>query len=174
MTGPLLLVIVAALLAGCGGATPTPTATGGAGTPGPRPPSWPGTAVLAIVKLGGIDGEIAKAGRDFITASEVKDVALMWGAADGLTKVIGDLDLSVEHLAAWDRTAVLAGHLATAYPLMLDGATLLRDSIVAGDADGVEEGSRQLAAGLTAYAPARPILAELVPEALLQQRNLNL
>jgi len=57
---------------------------------------------------------------------------------------------------------------------MLEGATLLRDSITAGDVSGVEEGSRKLAEGLVAYAPARPILADLVPQALLQQRHFNL
>jgi hypothetical protein len=171
-----LLVVIAALLAACSaGPTPSPSAsTGPDGSPGPKPTRWPGTAVLAVIKLGGADGEIAKAGQDFITAAETNDVALLWGAADGLIPVVEDLVPSVDPLEGFDLTAELAEHLRTAYPLMLEGATLLRDSIPAGDAAGVEEGSRKLAEGLTAYAPARAILAELVPEALLQQRILNL
>lgn len=174
---PLVLAVaLAVLVAACGSST-TPGPDGSSapdGSAGPKPSRWPGTAVLAIIKLGGTDGEIAKAGRDFITAADAGDVAAMWGAADGLIPVLSDLALSVDHLAAWDETAVLAGHLRVAFPLMLQGATQLRDSITAGDATGVEDGSRKLAQGLTAYAPARAILAELVPEALLQQRNLNL
>ena len=171
-----VVVAVAALVAACGSSTtPVPNGSGDPdGSAGPQPSRWPGTAVLAIIKLGGIDGEIAKAGRDFMTAADTGDVAAMWGAADGIIPVLDDLSLSVEHLAEWDKTAVLAGHLRAAFPLMLEGATQLRDSITAGDPTGVEAGSLKLAQGLTAYGPARAILAELLPEALLQQRNLSL
>ncbi len=171
--GVLLLALV---IVACGSsATASPrTSASPDGSAGPKPSRWPGTAVLAIIKLGGIDGEIAKAGRDFITAADARDVEAMWGAADGLIPVVSDLTLSVQHLAEWDKTTELAGYLETAYPLMLEGATQLRDSITAGDSAGVEEGSRKLAEGLTAYSPARAILADLVPEALLQQRVLNL
>lgn len=172
------MAAVAALIVACGSsATPPPSTSPSPGPDGstvPRPSRWPGTAVLAIIKLGGIDGEIAKAGADLAKAADESDVAAMWGAADGLIPVIQDTSLSVEHLAAWDETAELAGYLQEAYPLMLEGATQLRDAITAGDSAGVQEGSRKLAQGLTEYAPARPILADLVPEALLQQRNLNL
>lgn len=169
-------MLLAVLVVACGGtATQTPTPSGTPdGSAGPKPSRWPGTAVLAIVKLGGIDGEIAKAGRDFITAADARDVEAMWGAADGLIPVVSDLSLSVQHLAEWDKTADLAGYLQTAYPLLLEGATQLRDAITAGDSAGVEAGSRKLADGLNAYSPARAILADLVPEALLQQRNLSL
>lgn len=178
LTALIALVALAVLLAACGSASsPTPTSSPGSGPDGsavPRPSRWPGTAVLAIIKLGGIDGEIAKAGADLAKAADAGDPAAMWGAADGLIPVLEDTQLSVEHLAAWDETAELAAVLQEAYPLMLEGATQLRDAITAGDGAGVEEGSRTLAQGLTAYAPARPIIADLVPEALLQQRNLNL
>jgi len=171
-------VALAVLLVACGaGSTPDPgpSSTGAPdGSAAPRPSRWPGTAVLAIIKLGGIDGEIAKAGEDFVKAVDAGDPAAMWGAADGLIPVLEDTSLSVQHLAAWDNTEELAGYLQRAYPLMLEGATQLRDSITAGDTQGVQEGSLKLAQGLTEYAPARPILADLVPEALLQQRNLNL
>lgn len=174
----LVMVGVVMLLAACGSAsTPTPATSPSSGPDGsadPRPSRWPGTAVLAVIKLGGIDGEIARAGADLAKAADAGDPAAMWGAADGLIPVLEDTSLSVEHLAAWDETAELAGYLQKAYPLMLEGAIQLRDSITAGDSAGVHEGSVKLAQGLTEYAPARPILATLVPEALLQKRNLNL
>lgn len=171
-----LLVVIAGLLVACSaGATPTPNQSGDPdGTPRPKPTFWPGTVVLAVIKLGGADGEIAKAGQDFITAADTGDVELLWGAADGLIPVVEDLVPSVDPLEGYELTAELGTHLRTAYPLMLEGATLLRDSIVAGDGAGVEEGSRKLAEGIAAYAPARAILAELVPQALLMQRTLNL
>lgn len=171
-----LVVLVLVLVAACGSSvTPAPSSTATPdGSGAPRPSRWPGTAVLAVIKLGGIDGEIAKAGQDFIAAADAGDPALMWGAADGLIPVLEDTPLSVEHLAAWDETADLAAILQAAYPLMLEGAMQLRDAIAAGDARAVEEGSAKLAKGLTTYAPARPIIADLVPEAILQQRVLNL
>ncbi|MBI2764175.1 MAG: hypothetical protein HYX54_10640 [Chloroflexi bacterium] len=177
---PSILYLVV-LVTACGGAataTPasSPTATGSdpAGSPAPKPPRWPGTAVLAVIKLAGADGEIAKAGKDFMTAANSNDLRLMWGAADGLIPVVQDLVSSVDPLERFNKTAELAGYLRKAYPLLIEGATLLRDSITAGDATGVEEGSRKLAEGLNAYAPARAILSDLVTEALLQQRILNL
>ncbi|MEO8469942.1 MAG: hypothetical protein ABI573_09780 [Chloroflexota bacterium] len=154
--------------------SPEPLQTSGSGTPGPNPTRWPGTVVLAIIKMGEIDGEIAKAGKDLAAAADTQDVAAMRGAADGLIPVIKDVQPSVDPLLRWDRTKVLAGYLQTAYPLMLDGATQLRDALTAGDAAGVEAGSQKLAAGLNAYAPARALLVDLVPEALLQKRNFNL
>ena len=154
--------------------SPDPGQTNGSGTPGPNPSHWPGTVVLAVIKIGEIDGEIAKAGNDLAAAADTQDVAAMRGAADGLIPVIKDVLSSVDPLQQWDRTKVLADYLQTAYPLMLDGATELRDALTAGDAAGVEAGSQKLAAGLKAYAPARAILVDLVPEALLQKRTFNL
>jgi hypothetical protein len=169
------MVLVAIIVAACGStASPAPVVSGSPGSPQPKPTSWPGPAVLAIIKLGGADGEIAKAGQDFTAAADASDIAALWGAADGLVPVIEDLISSVDPLEQWDMTADLGAVLRKAYPLMLEGATLLRDSIIAGDVAGVEEGSRKLAEGLAAYAPARPILADLVPQALLQQRHFNL
>lgn len=174
--GTLVLVVSA-----CGASataspstSPEPGQTGTSGTPGPNASRWPGTVVLAVIKIGGIDGEIAKAGKDLAAAADAQDVAAMRGAADGLIPVIEDVLSSVDPLDQWDRTKELAGYLRTAYPLMLDGATQLRDALTAGDSAGVEAGSQKLAAGLEAYAPARAILVDLVPEALLQKRNFNL
>ena len=172
---------VAVVVSGCGASatvspstSPEPGQTSGSGTPGPNPSHWPGTVILAVIKIGEIDGEIAKAGNDLAAAADTQDVAAMRGAADGLIPVIQDVLSSVDPLQQWDRTTVLAGYLQTAYPLMLDGATQLRDALTTGDAAGVEAGSQKLAAGLKAYAPARAILVDLVPEALLQQRVYNL
>lgn len=178
---PTVLVVLAGVVAACGTVvstspvgSPGEDATGGPTSPAPKPSHWPGTAVLAVIKLAGADGEIAKAGQDFQTAANSDDVALMWGAADGLIPVVQDLIPSIDPLEGFDKTAELAGYLRKAYPLLIEGATLLRDSITAGDVAGVEEGSRKLADGLIAYAPARAILSDLVIEALLQQRILNL
>jgi len=171
----MVALVLAALVTACGGtSSPTPVTSAIPASPAPKPTPWPGPAVLAIIKLGGADGEIAKAGRDFTAAADASDVAALWGAADGLIPVIEDLISSVDPLEQWDKTAELGADLRGAYSLMLEGATLLRDSITAGDVAGVEEGSRKLAEGLVAYAPARPILADLVPQALLQQRHFNL
>ena len=169
-------LLLAGVVAACGGTTssPSPVVSAGTESPGPKPSRWPGTAVLAVIKLAGADGEIAKAGQDFITAADANDVALMWGAADGLIPVVEDLIPSVDPLERFDKTKELAEHLRKAYPLLVEGATLLRDSITAGDVPGVEEGSRKLAEGLTAYSPARAILNNLLLEAILQQRILNL
>ena len=170
------LAVVVLVAAACGTtSTPGPSATTDpSGSNRPKPTHWPGTAVLAVIKLGGADGEIAKAGKDFAAAAAASDVAALWGAADGLVPVIEDLIPSVEPLEEYSLTAELGKDLRKAYPLMLEGARDLRDGIAAGNAQQVEEGSAKLAEGLAAYGPARSILADLVPQALLQQRNFTL
>lgn len=103
-------LLLASLVIACGtsvsppasGASPTiglPGSSGGglpAGSPGalgpdPSRPRWPGTTVLAVIALGAADGEIQKAGADLQKAADTEDLKAMWGAADGLAKMIDGL-----------------------------------------------------------------------------------
>jgi hypothetical protein len=182
--GLATLVLTAVLVAACGPgvgspspsavatASPVPSGSGGAVVPGSEPTRWPGTVVEAVMALAKADAEIQAAGADLGAAAAYEDLEAMWGAADGLVTLLGRLQTQVPRIADYPLTAQLAKAYDAAFPDMLAGATLLRDSITAGDGAGVAEGSRRLAAGLEQYAAARRLIGPLVEEAILQQRLL--
>ena len=203
---PLLaaLAVVAVVAAACGTSTGSPTAPAGStvpssapvigpaapsGSAGPAaagstkpdasPPRWPGTTVLAVIALGGADGEIREAGDDLQAAAASQDLKAMWGAADGLATMINGLMPNIDRLEVyevdepltqqWKQVAAL---YRKAFPELLAGAKQLRDSITSGDANGIVAGSQAIAQGLTDYAPIRQQIAALVEQAILQQRLL--
>jgi len=187
-----VLLLVAVLVAACGAADGTastsPVASsvassvapseaassdGTAGaTLGPKATPWPGNVVEAVVFLGKADLAIKEAGADLGAAAASQDLEAMWGAADGLATLLERLQTLVPRIADYPETAAAARAYEAAFPGMLAGATLLRDSITAGDSPGVVEGSRQLAAGLEKYAEARRLIVPLFNEAILMQRSL--
>jgi hypothetical protein len=177
-------VIAAVLLvaAGCGGPTSSPAASAssapvpsaaaaGSVTPGASP-HWPGTTVLAVIALGGADGEIEKAGNDLQAAAAKQDLKAMWGAADGLATMIDGLMPNIDRLEFYDGTKAAAAIYRKSFPELSAGAKQLRDSITAGDANGIIAGSQTIAQGLSDYGPVRELLGDLVEQAILQQRLL--
>ena len=142
--------------------------------PAPSPTRWPGSAIAAVVALGAADNEIWKAGTDLGLSAETEDLQLMWGAADGLARMIEGLTPNVDRLQSFDYTAPLAEKYRAAFPVILQGATMIRDAIGAGDAQAIAEGSLHLADGLRRYAEVRALLAEedYVEQAIFQQRFL--
>ncbi len=186
VVAPYALAVCLLVVAGCGanagGAatsapslSPAPTAGAPAsGEPRPEPTRWPGTTVQAVVALGAADGELWKAGTDLGLAAEPEDLVLMRGAADGLVTFITELTPNIERLAAYPYTEPLAERYRAAFPIILDGATTLRDAIDAGDAAGIAAGSERLAEGLRAYGEVRALLREeaYVDQAIAQKRLL--
>lgn len=184
----VVFVALAGLVAACGpsGTTPSPSAgsasseapssgapaAGGSPAIGPEPTSWPGTVVEAVVILAKADLEIQAAGADLGAAAAYEDLEAMWGAADGLATLIERLGEQVPKLAVYPETAAAADAYEAAFPDMLAGATLIRDSITAGDGTGLAEGSRQLASGLDKYREARRLVGPLFDRAILMQRIL--
>ena len=177
-----LLALVVALGA-CGTANkPTPSGTssistqppratpGGSGGPEPTPPRWPGTTVLAVIALGAADGEIQKAGADLQKAADDEDLKAMWGAADGLAKMIDGLMPNIDRLTSYPLTKPVGDLYARAFPEISAGAKQLRDAITSGDAAGITAGSQQMAKGLADYGPIRMQIAGLVEQAIVQQR----
>lgn len=158
--------------------SPAPAGSGGgsaaAGSPGPAAsgPRWPGTTVLATIALGAADGEIQKAGDDLAAAANNQDLKAMWGAADGLAKMIDGLTPNIARLEIYPETQPAAAIYRKAFPELAAGAKQLRDSITSGDANGIVAGSRQIQQGLLDYAPVRQLIAGLVEEAIVQQRLL--
>lgn len=175
-----VLLGLALLLTACGGtagtASPAPSdsavASGGAVEPMPSPTRWPGGVIEAVMNLGKADAEIQAAGADLGMAAAYQDLKLMWGAADGLATLLERLEGQLPRIADYPETAAAADAYAAALPDMLAGARTLRDAITAGDAAGVEAGSRQLSKGLGAYAVARRLIGPLVDQALLMQKLL--
>ena len=138
-------LLLASLVIACGtsvsppasGASPTiglPGSSGGglpAGSPGalgpdPSRPRWPGTTVLAVIALGAADGEIQKAGADLQKAADTEDLKAMWGAADGLAKMIDGLMPNLDRLDAYAGTQPVAALYRVAFPEMAAGAKQLR------------------------------------------------
>ncbi|MEO5941521.1 MAG: hypothetical protein ABIZ72_10905 [Candidatus Limnocylindrales bacterium] len=169
--GPLTVTLPSAS-AGSG-----PAGSGGPGGGSPEPgatqPAWPGTTVLATIAMGAADGEIQKAGADLQAAVEAQDLKAMWGAADGLAKMIDGLMPNIERLEFYEVTQPAAAIYRKAFPELSAGARQLRDAITSGDANGVVAGSQAIARGLVDYAPVRPIIGALVEQAILQQRLLT-
>lgn len=179
-----LLVILAAACGSTGpsasGASPSaasPSVVSGSAGPsgpsGPAPTRWPGSAVEAIKALGAADTEISKFLADFTTAIESNDLPAMWGAADGLAKMLEGLMPNIDRLANYPPMQPLADAYRGAFPAALDAAKLVRDSIDAGDAQGISRGSVALFEALGDYAALKPDLAAWVEQSLLQQRLLT-
>ena len=96
----------------------------------------------------------------------------MWGAADGTVKLIEGLMLNVEALEAYPHTQPFGAAYRASLPVMLEGATQLRDSITAGDARGVVTGSQRLAQGVSLYANVRSMMDGYVKEAMSMKKTL--
>lgn len=171
-----LLVLVALVVMACGGpspvASPPASASAASDSPGPKPTPWPVSVIDAVMVLGAADAELWKAGSDVARAADAKDVEAMWGAADGTAKLLTGLMPNIEILEGYPHTAALGAAYRASFPVMLEGATQLRDSITAGDAAGVVAGSKQLAEGVRSYASARALLEGYVHDAVAMKRLL--
>ena len=149
-----------------------PTSPDGSAGPVASQPHWPGSTVLAVIALGVADGEIQKAGVDLQAAADKQDLRAMWGAADGLAKMIDGLTPNIGRLDAYGVTKPAAALYAQAFPELAAGARQLRDAITSGDTNGVVAGSQLIARGLADYAPVRRVIGALVEQAIVQQRLL--
>jgi hypothetical protein len=149
--------------------SPDAAASGG---PDASQPHWPGTTVLAVIALGAADSEIEKAGADLQAAANAQDLKAMWGASDGLAKMIDALIPNIDRLEIYAGTQPAAAIYRKAFPELSAGAKQLRDSITSGDANGIVAGSQAIAQGLADYGPVRIVIGGLVEQAILQQRLL--
>ncbi len=154
-------------------ASPAGPTGGGSSAPEPTPPHWPGTTVLAVIALGAADGEIQKAGADLQSAADAEDLKAMWGAADGLAKMIDGLIANIDRLDVYEGTRPIAALYRKAFPEISAAARHIRDSITSGDAAGIAAGYQELVAAIQDYAPIRQQIGDLVEQAILQQRLLT-
>ena len=174
----LALVGLAVIVVACGasgGAVKSPSLVPGNGagvSPSASIEPWPPSIIQSVVALGAADAEVWKAAAAIAKAADAKDVQALWGAADGTVKLIQGLQPNVDHLATHPDTKPLADAYNAAFPVMLEGATQLRDSITAGDAAGVVAGSKRLAEGAKLYADVRAILPGYVAQAENMQKHL--
>lgn len=184
---PLVAVAVVAfavLVAACGsnapaspGGGPTSPISSPAGSgvvdplgPGASIRRWPSRTVDAMVALGTADEQIANAGADLQAAVQREDLAGMWGAADGLAKLIDAQLPNVAELAKDPATQAAGAIYQGAFPEISAGAKQLRDAITAGDAQAIVGGTQRLLNGLHAYEPVRALISDLVEQALVQKR----
>lgn len=180
------IILLALVVAACSAATVSPSVPASAG-PGasasgsasdgggglePSPSPWPGPIIEAVLALAKADAEIQAAGADLGAAAAHEDLKAMWGAADGLATLVKRLQGEVPRIADYPETAAAAQAYDAALPVMLAGATTLRDAITAGDAAKIAAGSQQLAAGLDKYAAARRLIGPLADQAILMTRIL--
>ena len=170
----LLLLVVA-----CGGVTSpnpqaSPTASADASGPAPKPTSWPTSTIDGAIALGAADAEIWKAGVDLRKAAETEDLQLMWGAADGLAKLLEGIMPNVPRLQAYAATKNLGDGLEASYAELLDAAVQIRDSIIAGDTNGLLDAFTKLTAAIDRYADQRQALSEAATQGIFMKRVLNL
>jgi hypothetical protein len=79
---------------------------------------------------------------------------------------------NIEELEKYPHTAELGAAYRASFPVMLEGATQIRDSITAGDAAGVVEGSETLAQGVVLYGKVRGMLQPYINDALKMKPSL--
>ena len=157
-----------------GGPSGSPAASATASGPVPKPTHWPTTTIEGTIALGAADGEIWKAGVDLRKAAENEDVEAMWGAADGLAKLIEGIEPNVPRLQSYSATKDLGDKLEVAYNQLHDAAVKIRDSITGGDSDGVVAGFTSLTAAIDTYADARPALSDAATQAIFMKRTFSL
>jgi hypothetical protein len=171
-------LVVAVGLAACAGSSITPgpsaSASPDASRGGPKPTAWPATTIEGTIALGAADAEIWKAGVDLRKAAENEDVELMWGAADGLAKLLEGIQPNVPRLQSYAATKDLGDQLEVAYAKLLEAAIQIRDSITGGDSNGVVAGFTALTAAMDLYADSRQALSESAQQAIFMKRIFNL
>ena len=174
----LLGLALALVIGACDGATgPTPSpsaASPDASGPVPKPTQWPTTTVEGTIALGVADAEIWKAGVDLRKAADNEDVEAMWGAADGLAKLLEGILPNVPRLQSYPATKDLGDKLQIAYGQLHDAAVKVRDSITGGDPDGVVAGFNSLTAAMDVYADSRQALSDAAQQAIFMKRTFNL
>jgi hypothetical protein len=138
--------------------------------PGSSVRRWPSRTVDAMVALGTVDEQIANAGADLQAAVQREDLAAMWGAADGLAKLIDAQLPNVGELAKDPATQAAGTIYQAAFPEISAGAKQLRDAITAGDAQAILAGTQRLLNGLHAYEPVRELIPDLLEQAVTQKR----
>lgn len=171
----LVALVIATATAACGGnaagpiASPSPIVQA---TPGPKATPWPAPVLEGVLAMAAADAELWKAGADIARAADAADVEAMWGAADGLARLLEELMPNIDSLEAYPHTAELGAAYRAAFPVMLEGAVQIRDSITGGDAAGVVAGSKRLSEGVRLYGDVRAILQPYVNDALKMKDSL--
>jgi hypothetical protein len=155
-----------------GGSGPagSPGAVGGSLEPGASIRRWPTGTIDATIALGAVDQQIANAGADLQAAVSREDLAGMWGAADGLAKLIDSEIPNIAELEKDPATQAAGAIYRQAFPEISAGAKQLRDAITAGDSQAIVAGTQRLLGGLHAYEPARELMVDLVEQATTQKR----
>jgi hypothetical protein len=128
--------------------------------------------VEAVKALGAADAEIWRAGADFARSADQRDLKAMWGAADGLARMLEAHMENVGRIDGYGHTRPLADLYRASFPVMLEGAILVRDSIVGGDPQGVVAGTRLLVEGVESYGEIRVPLASYAADAIRMERLL--
>lgn len=166
------LMGTALLVAGCDAPGPSiaPSATPKVAAVSPSVSPWPRAMVSSVIALGAVDAEIKKGADDLARAGQAQDAKLLYAAAGGLARLASASLDSARALQAYPMTKDVGSTYTQAFLDMTKGATLLRTSLDNGDTMGISAGTKQLGLGLNAYAQARGAIADLVPEALAQER----
>ena len=138
--------------------------------PGASVRRWPTGTIDATIALGAVDTQIANAGADLQAAVSREDLAAMWGAADGIAKLIDSEMPNIAELEKDPATQAAGAIYRASFPEISAGAKQRRDAITAGDAQAIVAGSQRLLAGLHAYEPVRDLIVDLVEQAVTQKR----
>lgn len=174
----LALTVLVLSVAACGGTTPSqsggqPSASAdGSSTPGPKPTNWPTGVVEAAIALGAADGDFARVGLDLETAVTEGDLEALLTVVTDVIEFIEGNQPNVVKLQGYEGTKALGDALAPTYATMLEGVTKIRDSLLAGDADGVEAGFTAFVEGTIAYSQLRNDVNEAAVTALFMKRQL--
>ena len=177
---PVLLAIasIASLAVGCapsGTASPASTPAPGSpasGTPVPKPTVWPTTTVEATIALGAADGDFTTMADDVVAAMDSQDTQQILTVMNDVIEFLTENQKNVPRLQAYDATKSVGDRLARAYATMIEGATAVRDGLLAGNSDAVETGLTTFVEGNGAYVAISADLGDLAEQALFMKRQL--
>ena len=94
----------------------------------------------------------------------------MWGAADGAVKLIEGLMPNIEALEGYPHTAELGAAYRASFPVMLEGATQIRDSITAGIRPGSSLAARRSPRASSCTARSGRCCSRYINDALKMKR----
>lgn len=148
-----------------------PTATTGAG--GPAPTFWTTGAIDGAIALGGADSQFSTVFSDVSAAVDANAPARILQVMNDVLPFLKDAQKNIPLLQGYPATKTVGDQVAAAYATMISGAQATVDAITAGDGKATQAGLLTFFDGSTAYANARPGLADITAQALTMKKNLT-
>ncbi|MCU0504608.1 MAG: hypothetical protein MUE82_02350 [Chloroflexi bacterium] len=157
--------------ASAGSASPAATASGALPTEAPTPTAWPGNVPDAVIALGKLDEQMAKAAKAMDDAVSAEDFAALSAASQGLVNLVDGYSESLQTIQGYAGTRQLGDTFAEALGKIRTGAQAIVDGIEKGEATAIDAGVTDLGAGIAQYGLARKALGPFLEQAISMKKK---